>query len=244
MVSLSPVSRSGGRTDGVVITAFFQSDGPVTSINLGPDSAPNDICMSPYIAPPGLFLAAISQGGLPGEGQVAYYISGPGGTTGISSGLTADSIVGSLTGFDGPAGLDMVLPISPTAWWAMAESGAAANRVRTLGLGTGSFNTPRIVETFEQVGANPVAVAHLCAWAWTICIDWAGNNSCSGHPWCWYNGTEQQLVFPDAGPAQDLYICARGASQVSVVNMVTGLRSFYSPISIPGIRDIATPASQ
>ena len=241
----APIVMYADFTDGVVNTAFIQSDGPVTSINLGPDSAPNDICMSPYIAPPGLFLAAISQGGLPGEGQVAYYISGPGGTTGISSGITADSIVGSLTGFDGPAGLDMVLPVSPTAWWALAESGAAANRVRTLGLGTGTFNTPRIVETFEEVGANPVAVAHPCAWSRSMCIDFLDAIPvCSNHPWCFYNNTEQQLFLPALDPAQDLYICARGASQVTVVNMVTGNRDFYSPVSIPGIRDISTPASQ
>ena len=241
----APIVMWADFTDGVVNTAFLKSEGPVTSINLGPDSAPNDISMSPYLNPPGLWLAAISQGGLPGEGQVAYYISGPGGTTGISSGITADSIVGSLTGFDGPAGLDMVLPISPTAWWAMAESGAEANRVQTLGLGTGSFNTPQIVETFEQVGANPVAVAHPTAWSRSMCIDFVGAPwICSTNPGCWYNGTEQQLTFPSAAPAQDLYICARGASQVTVVNMVTGLREFYSPVSIPGIRFIATPATQ
>ncbi len=241
----APIVMYADFTDGVVNTAFILSEGPVTSMNLGADSAPHDISMSPFLNPPGLFLAAISQGGLPGEGQVAYYISGPGGTTGISAGITADSLVGSLTGFDGPAGLDMILPVSPTAWWALAESGAEANRVRTLGLGTGSFNTPRIVETFEQVGANPVAVAHPCAWSRSMCIDWLGAPwVCAVRPGCWYNGTEQQLTFPSGDPAQDLYICARGASQISVVNMVTGLRDFYSPVSVPAIRSIATPATQ
>ena len=44
--------------------------------------------------------------------------------------------------------------------------------------------------------------------------------------------------------AQDLYICARGASQITVVNLVTGARDFYSPIIIPGVRTIASPATQ
>ena len=135
------------------------------------------------------------------------------------------------------------MPQGGAAWWVLAESGGSS--VVSLGLETNAFTNPRIINTFEKVGANPTSVAHPCAYVQVPCIDWIGPIwQCSTNPGCWYNGTEQQLVFPDAGPAQDLYICARGASQVSVVNMVSGLRSFYSPISIPGIRDIATPASQ
>ena len=77
-----------------------------------------------------------------------------------------------------------------------------------------------------------------------MCIAPVGAFVCSAHPWCFYNGTEQQLFQPAIDPAQDLYICARGASQVTIVNMITGNRDFYSPIEIPGIRDISTPASQ
>ena len=209
--------------------------------------------MSPYLAGGGLFLAAISQGGLPGEGQVAYYISGPGGTTGVSSGITADSIVGSLTGFDGPAGLDDVLPMGNNqAWWAMAESGADANRVRTLGLQIGAFNQPEIINTFEQVGANPVAVAHPSAYL-LPCIDWPfappppfGPCLWRPVPSCWWNGTREVAQYLDTsmGAAQQLYICARGASQVTVVGLLTGTRDFYSPVSIPGVRTIASPATQ
>jgi hypothetical protein len=118
--------------------------------------------------------------------------------------------------------------------------------VRTLGLEVGAFNQPRIVNTFEQVGANPVAIAHRCAWL-NPCIDWIGAPwLCSTAPTCWYNGTEQQLLNIDGSLAvsQDLYICARGASQVTVVNLVSGARDFYSPISIPGIRTVASPANQ
>jgi len=129
----APVILYADFTDGVVNTAYIQSEVAVTSINLGPDSAPNDISCTPLLGPPPFFLAAISQGGLPGEGQVAYYISGPGGATGTSSGIYADNLVGTLTGFDGPAGLDMIGGVSPNLW-ALAESGAAANRVRTLSI--------------------------------------------------------------------------------------------------------------
>ena len=237
----APVIMYADFTDGVVNTAFIQSEGPVTSINLGPDSAPNDISVTPDLG--GLWLAAISQGGLPGEGQVAYYVSGPGGTTGISSGITADSIVGSLTGFDGPAGLDMIGAVSPTALFALAESGAAANRVRTLGIAAGGVS-PQIIETFEEVGANPVAVTHPAAISHGVCIAPLGSGVCSLNPGCWYSGTEQQITATDVSSAQRLYICARGASQVTVVNMITGNRDFYSPVSIPGIRYLASGSSQ
>ncbi len=73
-------------------------------------------------------------------------------------------------------------------------------------------------------------------------------------PSCWYNNT-QQYVYVNAcyplgmwdctlAPAQELYICARGSSQISVVNLVTGARDFYSPIHIPGVRFVAGPPTQ
>lgn len=242
-----PIIMYADFTDGVVNTTRLLEKGPVTSINLGPNSAPNDIVMSPCLVPPGLFMAAISQGGLPGEGKVAYYISGPSCSTGVSSGVMADSLVGSLTGFDGPAGLDEVLPMGNGAWWVLAESGAAANRVRTLGTEVGYFTQPRIINTFEQVGANPVAVAHRSAWINTICIDWIGAPwLCAPYPMCWYNGTEQNLLMIDRSMAvsQDLYICARGAGQITVVNLVTGARDYYQPEPIPGIRIVASEGTQ
>ena len=206
--------------------------------------------MSPCISPPGIFFAAISQGGLPGEGKVAYYISGPGCSTGMSSGIAADSLVGDLTGFDGPAGLDEIVPAGNGAWFVLAESGANANRVQTLGLTTGAFNQPRILNTFEQVGANPVAVAHRSAWL-NPCIDWVGAPwlCLSPNPGCWYNGTEQDVVKlgridQSLTASQDLYICARGAGQITVVNIVTGGRDYYSPVSIPSVRMVATAGTQ
>ncbi|MFV1959591.1 MAG: hypothetical protein ACC662_09295, partial [Planctomycetota bacterium] len=140
-----------------------------------------------------------------------------------------------------------ILPVGNGAWFAMAESGAGADRVQTLGLGVGAFNQPRIVNTFENVGANPVSIAHRSAWLNTICIDFIGAPwLCSTNPACWYNGTEQNLFRPDFSVAvsQDLYICARGAGQITVVNLVTGGRDFYSPISIPTVRYVATSGTQ
>ncbi len=243
-----PILMYNDYTDGVVNTTRMNLDGPVKQFNLGPNSAPNDVVMSPCLTGnnPPLFLAAISQGGLPGEGKVAYYISGPSCDTGASQGIAADSIVGDLTGFDGPAGLDEILPMGNGAWFALAESGAAADRVRTLGLEVGAFNTPRIINTFGNVGANPVSIAHPAAWVGP-CIDFVGAPwLCSTNPKCWFNGTEQQLQAQDGSlaTAQKLYICARGSGLITAVNMITGARDFYSPISIPGVRFLATCSTQ
>jgi hypothetical protein len=121
---------------------------------------------------------------------------------------------------------------------------------------SGTLNVPRRLVTFTAVGANPVAVAHRSAYI-NPCIQFIGVlPRCSTNPSCWYRGTEQWVLSFRAGgiagggidgslaTAQDLYICARGASQISVVNLVNGARDFYSPISIPGIRFVASPATQ
>ena len=134
-----------------------------------------------------------------------------------------------------------------TAWFAVAESGAGADRVRTLGLEMGAFNQPRIINTFNNVGQNPVAIAHRAAWLNTICIDWIDAIPvCSTQPFCFYNGTEQNLFNVDQSGAvsQDLYICARGAGQITVLNLVSGSRDFFSPIAIPGVRFVASAATQ
>ena len=242
-----PIVMYADFTDGVVNTTKLREESPIRQINLGPNSSPNDVVMSPCLNPPGLFMAAISQGGLPGEGKVAYYVSGPSCGTGSAAGIMADSLVGDLTGFDGPAGLDEVLPMGNGAWWMMAESGAQANRVQSLGLALGAFNQPRIVDTFDEVGDNPVALAHRPAWLNRVCIDWIDANVvCSSNPSCWYNGTEQNLWNVDGSmaTAQNLYICARGDSKVVVLNMVTGLRDEHNEIGISGVRFVASTSTQ
>lgn len=226
-------------TDGVVNTTRLNLTEPVKQFILGGGSAPNDVVTSGCVGNPPFIIAAISQGGLPGEGKVAYYISGPSCTTGTGSGVYADNIIGDLTGFDGPAGLDRVLGVSGGAWFAMAESGADANRVRTLGLETGAFNTPSIVNTFNNVGANPVAVAHRSPYFGPA--QWGASPSAR----CGFEGLASSVDFDlSQGVSQNLYICARGAGQITVMNMVSGFRSFYSPIKIPGIRFVVSQASQ
>lgn len=243
-------------TDGVVNTTRLHESGPVVQFNLGPNAAPNDVSMTPCwstpTVPPILF-GAISQGGLPGEGKVTYYVAGPNCSTGTSITSRPDDLVGSLTGFDGPAGLDEVFPMGNGAYFAVAESGATANRVRTLGVETGAANLPRVINTFDSVGDNPVAVAHRGSW-WQTPIIAPATATPPSAPSCWYNNT-QQYVYVNAcyplgmwdcslAPAQELFICARGSSQVSVVNLVTGSRDYYSPIHIPGVHHVSGVPSQ
>ena len=57
-------------------------------------------------------------------------------------------------------------------------------------------------------------------------------------------GVERGRIDQSLAVSQDLYVCARGAGQITVVNIVTGGRDYYSPISIPSIRTVATCGSQ
>lgn len=237
-------------TDGVVNTTRLNLDAPVKQFNLGPNSAPNDVVMTGCIpGNPSIFLAAISQGGLPLEGKVAYYISGPGCATGVGQGIAADAIIGDLGGFDGPAGLDEIAVVGSPAFFAVAESGAQGNRISTLGLTTGAFNNPVVLDTIGNVGANPVGIAHRASWtAPPGCMAVAGSGLCNPNPSCWYNGVEMALTGGNIdgtfASSQEFYICARGAGQVTVVNMLSGLRSYYSPVLIPGVRYVASCSTQ
>ena len=237
-------------TDGVVNTGILADDDPVRQFALGASAAPNDISITPCFGIPPIMFAAISQGGLPGEGKVAYYLAGPGCNTGVSAGANADSIVGDLTGFDGPAGIsDLFVLTTDQAFWAVAESGSDA--VSTLGFLTGTFNTPRVIATFTNVGDNPTVTTTRPAWL-NPCIAIAGSNGCfrGGAPTCWYNGTEQDvllfnLIDGTFNSAADMYICARGAGFVNVIDQVSGAPPRPNPqIAIPGIRYIATPVRQ
>ncbi len=239
------------KTDGVVNTTTLASDEPVKQFALGAGSSPNDISLSPCFGNPVIMFASISQGGLSGQGKVAYYIAGPGCVTGASTPARPDSIVGDLTGFDGPAGLDNVfIPLTSQAFWAVAESGSDA--ISTLGFVTGTFNVPAIISRFDEIGNNPTSLAHRPSY-FPPCIAPIGSLGCNGPlPLGYqYSGTQQNanqrgVNATDAtwDNASELYICAAGEGKVTVIEQVSGALSFYSPVPIPGVRRVASTASQ
>jgi hypothetical protein len=219
-------------------------EAPVRQFALGPSSAPNDISLTPCFGLPPIMFAAISQGGLPGNGKVAYYIAGPGCQTGEQTGNRPDSIVGDLGSFDGPDGLDSNLVSGTPVFFTVAESGSEANAVSTLGVETGAANLPKVVNRFSNVGANPTKVAHRPAWGNDLAFC-GPLGTCGTPPSCWYNALEQQWGTPgDTTVTKDLYVCARGASQITVLDISTGVRNFYSPIKIAGVRFVATASTQ
>ncbi len=239
-------------TDGTVNTITLASDAPVKQFALGPNSSPNDISFTPCFGLNPLMFAAISQGGLPGEGKVAYYVAGPGCLTGSQTASRPDAIVGDLTGFEGPDGLDCNFATGQQAFFTVAESGSGANAISTLGLEIGAANLPRVISRFTNVGANPTKVAHRSSWL-NPCVAPAFNgfNECLSDTLtnCHWSGTEQDVVKlaridGTMVPTRDLYVCARGASQVTVVDLVSGARNFYSPISIPGVRFVGSTCTQ
>ena len=235
--------------DGVVSTIRMADNEPVRRFTMGPASAPNDVCFSPCFNPanPQMY-AAISQGGDSGQGKVAYWLAGPGCQTGSQSTTRPDAIVGELSGFDGPDGLDENLQSGTDVFFTVAESGADANAVSTLGLAVGSVNQPRLINRFLNVGDTPTKVAHRASWSPPGCIAPVGSAGCAlpGMRSCWFGPSEQALGLADGSmvPTKDLYICARGASQVTVIDLTSGSRNFYSPIAIPGVRFVAGEATQ
>ena len=182
---------------------------------LGTGASPNDMTWTPCYSPgpgiPVIIYAAISEGGAPGDGKVAYYIAGPGCTTGSANSTRPDSIVGDLSGFDAPAGLDNLWgTTSAPPFFAVAESGSTANHVLTLGVQAGTFNLPTIIATLDT-GANPVAVAHPPAWSPppTSFICRVGATGCPTGPFSFiYGGTYQVANVPDgnAGESLQLYV--------------------------------------
>ncbi len=259
-------------TDGVLTTTNLGTGEAIKQFALGSNAFPNDIsvsaCFQPSPVEPVLMYAAVSEGGsgIPGDGKVTYYTAGPGCGTGLSNNARPDSLTGELAGFDAPAGLDEIFTFSATgAFFALAESGSTKNQLVTLGMAPSTTRAtgPRIIREFKT-GANPVAVAHrpsvvTPAAAGRICI--LGQPLCPTKgiaftpPPCWYYGTEQ-VVAPfsinfggsqddnTGNPSVDLYVCARGAGRVDVIDSVSGSKNFYSPVSIPGVRYVASTASQ
>ncbi len=245
-----PVIMYADFSDGVVNTITISDSAPVRELVLGPTSAPNDIAMTPCFGNPPIMFAAISQGGTPGNGKVAYYVAGPGCLTGTQTNGRPDAIVGDKGSFDGPDGLDENFLSGTNVFFTVAESGAEANAISTLGTVVGAGNLPDVKNRFTNVGANPTKVAHRASWN-NPCIAPQGSGTCfhATTPSCWYNGTEQDVLLTTGAdlsmvPTKDLFVCARGASQVTVIDITSGARSFYSPIEIPGIRFIAGPGTQ
>lgn len=274
-ITVADWNRDGGLTAGpttpLVMWADY-TDGNVSTHNLGTTvsaqrfalgahSAPNDVVMTPCFGLNPILFGAISAGGSGvGQGKIHYYVAGPGCTTGTAVPARPDSLVGDLTGFDGPDGLDEVLSASQFGvFFVVAESGSQANRVTTLGVQTGANNLPRILNSFTAVGANPTNVAHRPAWQ-NPCIGPAldGFFDCppflnhDNVPTCIFKGTEQdvvalQLIDQTETTSQRLYICARGAGQVTVVNMLNGSLDYWggvNPIFIQGVRRVTSTCSQ
>ena len=256
-----PIIMYADFTDGVVNTTNLGKSKPVKQFALGTGASPNDISWTPCFGPPAIppiIFAAITEGGKPGEGKVAYYIAGPGCATGVTANNRPDSLVGDLSGFDAPAGLDNIFPVSTLPFFAMAESGSTANRLVTLGT-SGAGNLPSIVAAYDT-GANPVAVAHVPSWfpppVSFICSP-PGAPGCPAGPFsCIYDGTFQAPTQPDfsGAPSTYLYVTVRGAGRIEVMNFTTGARPVTpdrSPkappadkIAIPGVRYAGTSCSQ
>ncbi len=245
-----PVIMYADFTDGTVNTITLSSDEPVRQFALGPGSAPNDVAFTPCFGLNPIMFAAISQGGTPGNGKIAYYVAGQGCQTGPAVNARPDAIVGDLGGFDGPDGLDDNFPSGSGVFFTVAESGSAANAISTLATETGAGNLPRVVNRFTNVGANPTKVAHRASWN-NPCIQVQGSGLCNhpNTPSCWYNGTEQDTLTTTGAdgsmvPTKDLYVCARGASQVTVIDITSGIRKFYGIVEIAGVRFVAGPGTQ
>ncbi len=259
----SPMILYCDYTDGVLNTTNLGSKKPVKTFALGSGAFPNDVaitpCFTPFGIPPYMF-AAVSEGGSPGDGKVGYYLAGPGCATGVSTNARPDSLVGELPGLDAPAGLDEVANFSVSgAFFILAESGSQSSQIDTLGLALSQTLAapPRIIRSFKT-GANPVAVAHTPSWLRPLSgafICQLFTPGCPSKPIvftpppCWYYGTEQ---YPRPGldedfsgaPSINVYVCARGAGRIDVLNATSGGKDFYSPITIPAIRYVATTMSQ
>ena len=113
-------------TDGVLNTGELSEPEPLNQFNLGAEAPLNDVVMTPCFpgGPAGPFLfAAVSQGAPNGLGKISYYVAGPGCSSGVSTGARPDSIVGTIDGFDVPAGLDNIFSVANGAFFAVAESG-------------------------------------------------------------------------------------------------------------------------
>jgi hypothetical protein len=225
--------------DGVVNTTNLNRPEPIKQFALGVEASPNDISVGPCFGNPAIMFAAISEGGLLGEGKVAYYIAGPGCTTGFQSSGRPDSIVGEVSGLDAPAGLDDTFPTSTAGhFFSVAESGA--NQIHMLGIQPGTF-LPAIMRTFPT-GDNPTGIAHKPSLANPAVLP------PPGHAYRFYQNLGVWVILAVDGsgaPSNDLYVCVRGAGRVEV-HSVTGQRPPPDQMNvvIPGVRFVAATTSQ
>ena len=134
--------------------------------------------------------------------------------------------------------------------FAVCESGSSKNQVTTLGIDSGAPNLPS-VETEIAVGANPTSVAHLPAWSTPTLNDISAprNFNCVyGGQIFWQWQTTPTGIVPrldqSLDPSLELYVCATGAGQINVVNMLSETENFYSPIKIDDVRFVGSQASQ
>ena len=120
--------------------------------------------------------------------------------------------------------------------------------------------SPRVLRTF-QTAANPTSIAHRPAYITPgitgVCGFPVGAPPppCFSHPVqftpppCQYHGAE---IYPlgalsvdqSGDPTFALYVCARGAGRVDVMDSVNGSIDFYSPVFIPGVRYVGSTCSQ
>jgi hypothetical protein len=238
-----PIIMYADFADGVVNTTLPNRTTPVKQIALGSEASPNDISLTSCFNFGGpILFAAISEGGFGGDGKVAYYVSGPGCTTGFQSSTRPDSIIGDISGLDAPAGLDMILPSSAAGHlFAVAESGANQVHLLTIQPGT-TLPLPATARTLPT-GDNPTGIAHRPAWTMPL-----GLFPPPGHPYRFYQGLGVfAAISPDGSGAvcNDLYICARGAGRVEIVN-VNGNKPppDQATVAVPGIRGVFATTSQ
>lgn len=241
--------------DGSVSTITLNSETPLKTFGLGPSAAPNDISFGPCQGG-SLMFAAISQGGLPGEGAVSYYASGPACGSGVQTPGQPDAIVGKTNepgGLDAPDGLDqLVIPTQLDVYFYVAESGSTRNSVTALGLEPGQINLPRVVARFNNVGNNPNSIAHRASWSGYSFNDPNAptNGTCNYQGlrmWQWFTTIAGIFPFIDGStdPSLSLYVCARGSGQITQINALNGTRPLTNGfIKINGVRYVGSQGSQ
>ena len=135
----------------------------------------------------------------------------------------------------------------------MAESGSTRNAVAVLGLETGQINLPRVVTRLTGVGANPTSIAHRPPWTNPTQND---PNSPGQPGGCligginfWQYVTTPVGIFPLLDGSFDtaftLYVCARGAGQITAINFANGAVPIVNGrVPISGVRSVASQVSQ
>ena len=245
----TPIIMWVDRLDGTVSTGNLTSEGAVKTFTFGADTPPNDVAWTPCWRPspiiPPIMYACISQSGPILQGKVAFYIAGPGCTTGAQTVSRPDAIVGDLGGFDSPAGLDNIWQnFNTQAYFLVAESGSLGNRVTSIQPGL-SGSLPEVLVQYNSVGSNPTSVAHVPG------IIWTGFSAVPQPPGCVYNGVFFNQPAPNSplflnNQHDDIYVCASGSGKVTQGTVSAGFTASYLwwEVDVPGVRRIGTTSSQ